>query len=44
MNRIRQRVTTALAFIAGEVLVFLMLLAALVYKLLGRIGRSRPPH
>ncbi|MGF6899933.1 hypothetical protein [Paraburkholderia phytofirmans] len=44
MDKIQRHLGTALAFIAGETLVCLMLLTALVCKLTERIGKSRPPR
>ncbi|WP_268998687.1 hypothetical protein [Paraburkholderia sejongensis] len=44
MKRIVQSVVTALAFVAGEILVVLMLCVALVCKATARLGRSRPPR
>ncbi|NML30276.1 hypothetical protein [Paraburkholderia antibiotica] len=47
MKRIMRNIATAFAFVAGEILVVLMLCVALVCKLTARIGesgRSRPPR
>ncbi|WP_434111778.1 hypothetical protein [Paraburkholderia caffeinilytica] len=44
MDKIRRHLETAFAFVAGEALVCLMLLTALMCKLTERIGKSRPPR